>query len=55
MNFKVYVFVMFKMKYFCSILPQQVGWLEDKGICFHSKGQGIKPNGWCCVWSTMVC
>jgi hypothetical protein len=32
-----------------------VGWLDGKGVCTLSKGQGIKPHRWCCVWSTMVC
>ncbi len=22
-----------------------MGWLDFKGVCFHSKGQGIKPLG----------
>jgi hypothetical protein len=40
--FKVYVFIMFKMKHLinkmqCNILSQQVGWLDGKGVCFHSK------------------
>jgi hypothetical protein len=51
---------MSKMKYLinrmsCKTLSQQVGWLDGKGVCVHSKAQGIKPHGWCCVWSTMVC
>jgi hypothetical protein len=42
---------MFKIKYLinkmqCNILSQQVGWLDGKGGCFHSKGQGIKPHKW---------
>jgi hypothetical protein len=45
-NFKVYVFVMFKMKYLinrmqCKILSQQLGW-------FDGGGQRIKPHKWCC-------
>jgi hypothetical protein len=57
-NLKVYVFVMFKMKYLinrmsCNILSQKVRWLNGKGVCWPSKGQRIKPHG--CVWSTMVC
>ncbi len=24
-------------------------WLNGKGVCLHSKGQGFKPNKWCCV------
>ncbi len=52
--FKVYVFVMFKMKYlinrmYCNILSQQVGWFDGKGVYPQSKSQGIKPHGWCCV------
>jgi len=31
------------------MLSQQVGRLDDKGVCLHSKGQGIKPHGWCYV------
>jgi hypothetical protein len=31
-----------------------MGWFDGKGVCFQSKGQGIKPHEWCCVWSTMV-
>ncbi len=51
---------MFKMKYLinkmsCNIFSQQVGWFDGKGVCFQSKGQGIKPYGWCCVWLTMAC
>jgi len=58
--FKVYVFVMFKMKYlinkmWCNILSQQVWWLDGKGVCFDSKNQEIKSHEWCCVWWTMVC
>ncbi len=30
-------------------------WLDAKGVYLHSKDKGIKPHGWCCVWSTMVC
>jgi len=37
------------------VLPQQVGWFDGKGVCLHSKGQGIKPHEWCYVWSTIVC
>ncbi len=40
--------------HYCNILSQQVGWLSGKGVCFQSKGQGIKPHGWCCGWSTIV-
>jgi len=51
---------MFKMKYLINrikynILSQQAGWLGGKGVCFQSKGQGIKLHEWCCVWSIMVC
>jgi hypothetical protein len=50
--FKVYVFVMFKMKYLinkmqCNTLSQQVWWLDGKGVCLHPKVQGIKPHKWC--------
>jgi hypothetical protein len=50
--FKVYVFVMFEMKYLidkmqCNILSQQVGWLDGRNVCLHSKGQGIKLHKWC--------
>jgi hypothetical protein len=38
----------------CIILLQQVGWLDGKGVCLQSKGQGIKPHEWCCVQSTIV-
>jgi hypothetical protein len=51
--FKVYVFVMFKIKYLinimqCNILSQQVGWLDGMVVCFHFKDQVIKPHK-CCV------
>jgi hypothetical protein len=41
--FKIYVFIMFKKKYFinkmqCNILSQQVGWFDGRGVCLHSKG-----------------
>jgi hypothetical protein len=51
-NFKVYDFLMFKMKYLinkmqCNTLSQQ-GWLiNDKGICLHLRGQGNKLHKWC--------
>jgi hypothetical protein len=43
---------MFKIKYLinkiqCNILSQQVGWLDDMGVCFHFIGQGIKFHKWC--------
>jgi hypothetical protein len=43
---------MFKMKHWinrmqCNTLSQQVWWLDDKGVCFHLRGQGIKPYKWC--------
>ncbi len=52
MNFKVYVFVTFKMKYLinkmqCNILSQQMKWLDGKVVCFHSKDQRIKHHKWC--------
>jgi hypothetical protein len=58
--FKVYVFVMFKMKFlinkvYYNILSQQMGQLDGKGVCLQSKSDGIKPHGWCCAWSTMIC
>ncbi len=28
-------------------LSQQVGLLDGTGVCFHFKGQGIKPHKWC--------
>ncbi len=31
-----------------------MGWLDGRGVCLHSKGQGIKPHKWCCVWAKMV-
>ncbi len=42
-------------KMYCNILPQEVGWLDVKSVCFQSKGQGMKPHEWCCVWSMIVC
>jgi hypothetical protein len=44
--FKVYVFIMFKMKYLinrlqCNTLSQPVWWLDGKDVCHHTKGQGI--------------
>jgi hypothetical protein len=52
--FKVYVCVMFKMKYSinrmqCNILSQQVKWVDGKGACLNSKGQKIKPHEWWCA------
>jgi hypothetical protein len=46
------IFVMFKMKYLinkmqCNTLSQQVWWLDDKGVCFHPRSEGIKPHKWC--------
>jgi hypothetical protein len=43
---------MFKMKYLinkiqCNILSQRMGWLGGRGVCFHFKGQKIKPYKWC--------
>ncbi len=29
-------------------------WFDGKGVCLHSKGQGIKPREWCYVWSTKL-
>jgi hypothetical protein len=29
-----------------NILLQQVGWLDGRDICLHSKGQGIKLHKW---------
>ncbi len=26
-----------------------MGWVDGKGVCFHSEGQGIKLHEWCCV------
>jgi hypothetical protein len=39
--FKVYVFVMLKIKYlinimWCNILSQHAGWFDGKGVCHHS-------------------
>ncbi len=50
--FKVYVFVMFKIKYLvnrmqCNTLLQQLWWVDGKGVCLHPKGQGSKPHKWC--------
>jgi len=47
--FKVYVFVMFKMKYLmnimqCNTLSQQVWWLEGRCVYFHIRVQRIKPH-----------
>jgi hypothetical protein len=25
----------------------QVGWLDGRGVCLHSKGRGIKLHKWC--------
>jgi hypothetical protein len=52
MNFKVYVFVMFKMKYLinimqCNTLSQQMWCLDGSDVCLHFKGQKIKPHKWC--------
>jgi len=52
MNFKFYVFIMFKMKYLinkmqCNILSQQMRWFDRKGVCFYSRNQGIKSHKWC--------
>jgi hypothetical protein len=30
----------------CNILSQQAGWFDGKGVCFHFKGQGVKPHKW---------
>jgi len=50
--YKVYVFVMLKIKYFisimqCNTLSQQVWWFDDKGVYLHCRCQGIKPHKWC--------
>jgi hypothetical protein len=50
--FKVYVFVIFKMKYLinkmqCNTLSWQVWWFDGKGVCLHIRCQGIKPHKWC--------
>jgi hypothetical protein len=52
MNFQIYIFVMFKMKYLinrmqCNTLSQQMGWFDSKGVYFHFKGQKIKLHKWC--------
>jgi hypothetical protein len=52
MNFKFYVFIMFKMKYLitkmqCNTLSQQVWWFHGKGVWFCPKSQAIKPHKWC--------
>jgi len=49
---KVYVIIMFKMKYLinrmqCNTLSQKMGYFDNKGVCFHFEGQGIKPYKWC--------
>jgi hypothetical protein len=49
---KIYVFVMFKMKYLinkmqCDTLAQQVWWLDGKVVCLHCKGQRNKPHKLC--------
>jgi hypothetical protein len=52
--FKVYVFVMFRMKYlinkiYNNILSQQGGWLDDKGVCPNPKVKGSNlMNGVLC-------
>jgi hypothetical protein len=51
-NFKVYVFVMFKMKYLinpmqCNTLSQQVWWFDGNDVYFHPRGQGVKLYIWC--------
>ncbi len=48
--FKVYVFVMFKMKYLinkmeCNILSQHMGWLDGNGVCPNSKVKGSNFMG----------
>jgi hypothetical protein len=52
MNFQSLCFCTVLMKYLiirmeCNILLQQVRWFDGKGVCFHFKGQGIKPHKWC--------
>jgi hypothetical protein len=52
MNFKFYVFTMFKMKYLIdkmqyNALLQQVCWFDGRGVCFHPKSLKIKPHKWC--------
>jgi hypothetical protein len=52
MNFQILCFCNFKMKYFinrmnCNILSQQMTWFDGRGVCFHFKGQAIKPLKWC--------
>ncbi len=51
-TFKIYVCVMFKMKYLINkmqdnTLSQQVWWLYGRNVCFHPRGQNIKPHKWC--------
>jgi hypothetical protein len=50
--FKVYVFIMFKIKYLinkmqCNTLSQQVWWFDGKGVYMHVRGQKVKFHKWC--------
>jgi hypothetical protein len=50
--FKVYVFVMFEMKYLINkmqynTLSQQMWWFDGKGVCLHPRSQRIKLHKWC--------
>ncbi len=52
--FKVYVFVMFKMKYLinkmqCNILSQQVGWFDSRGVYFHPKNLSDQTSQMVCA------
>ncbi len=31
-----------------------MGWLDGKGACLYSKGQGIKPYEWCYVVNNVM-
>jgi hypothetical protein len=56
---KVYVFVMFKMKYLinkmqCYILSQQVRWLDGTSVCLHAECQKDQTSQVVCAWSIVV-
>jgi len=49
--FKLYIFVMFKMKYLinkmqCNTRSEQVWWLDGRVFCLHFTSQRIKLHKW---------
>jgi hypothetical protein len=48
---KVYVFVIFKMKYLINRMQcytlSQVWWLDGRSIYLHPRGQSFKSHKWC--------